>query len=119
MLPALLYAIYRRDWRLAAAAAAFAAVNPLLFAPPEDDEAWMTRVVLAERWWRETDRGFLDSSYPNVINVCNVPVTVYAMAAAYRGRPARSALAGGAAMALKFWYVAELVRRYEGEGGSE
>jgi hypothetical protein len=115
VLPALLYATYRRDWRLVAAVVAFAAVNPLLFAAPEDDEAWMTRVVLAERWWRETDRGFLDRSYPNVLNVCNAPVTLYATVAAYRGRPVRSALACGAAMALKFWYVAELVRRYEDE----
>jgi len=119
VLPALLYAIYRRDWRLVAATVAFAVVNPLLFAPPEDDEAWMTRVVLAERWWRETDRGFLDLSYPNALNVCNVPTTVYAVVAAYRGRPVRSALAGSAAMALKFWYVAELVRRYENEDESE
>lgn len=119
MLPALLYAIYRRDWRLVAVTAAFAAVNPLLFAPPEDDDAWMTRVVLAERWWRETDRGFFDPSYPNALNVLNVPTTVYAVVTAYRGRPVRSALAGCAAMALKFWYVAELVRRYEDEDGSE
>lgn len=115
MLPALLYAIYRRDWRLATAAAAFAALNPLLFAPPENDDAWMTRVVRAERWWRETDRGFLDTSYPNLLNVLNVPATLYAVVAAYRGRPVRAAVAGCAAMGLKFWYVAELARRYEGE----
>lgn len=111
--PALLYAVYRRDLRLLVAVLAFAVLNPLLFSPPETDEAWMTRVVLAERWWTEEGRGVLDLSYPNVLNLLNVPATVYALVAAYRRRPVRAALAGAASMALKFWYVGALVRRYD------
>jgi hypothetical protein len=112
--PALLYAIYRRDPRLLVAVLGFAALNPLLFSPPETDDAWMTRVVLAERWWTEEEgRGVLDLSYPNVLNLLNVPVTGYALVAAYRRRAVRSAVAGAASMALKFWYVGALVRRYD------
>jgi hypothetical protein len=112
-LPALLYALHRRNWRLAAAVVAFAALNPLLFAPPADDDAWMTRVVLAERWWTEERRGVFDLSYPNVLNVLNVPATGYALLAAYRRRPLRAAAAGAASMALKFWFVGALVRRHD------
>ena len=116
VLPVLLYAVYRRSWRIAASAIAFTILNPVLFSPPADDDAWMTRVVLAERWWTsETKRGVLDLSYPNVLNAINVPTTVYAFAAARRKQPIRAALAGLAAIALKFWYVGELVRRYDGE----
>ena len=114
LLPALLYAVYDRNWRLAAAAIVFTVVNPVLFSPPDDDSAWMTRVVLAERWWtRERRSRIFDGSYPNRLNLCNVPVSVYAFLAAYRRRPVRAAVAGAASMALKFWYVAELVRRYD------
>ncbi|NUB90944.1 hypothetical protein HTZ84_13110 [Haloterrigena sp. SYSU A558-1] len=114
LLPAILYAIYGRDWRIAAAAVAFTILNPLLFSPPRTDDAWMTRVVLAERWWtREHRGGLLELSYPNALNVLNVPTSGYAVVAAYRRQPLRAAVAGAAAMALKFWYVAELVRRYD------
>lgn len=112
--PALLYAIYRRDVRLLVAVIAFAVLNPLLFSPPDTDDAWMTRVVLAERWWTEEEgRGILDRSYPNVLNLLNVPTTGYALVAAYRQQPIRAALAGTVSMALKFWYVGALVRRYD------
>lgn len=120
VLPALLYAVYRRNWRVAAFALAFTILNPILFAPPENDDAWMTRVVLAERWWTsETDRGLLDLSYPNLLNLLNMPTTVYAFVAAYRKQPRRTALAGLASIALKFWYVGELVRRYDAEHSEE
>jgi len=113
-LPAILYAVYRRNWRLLVAVLGFTAVNPVLFPPPETDDAWMTRVVLAERWWTgERDGGLLDASYPNALNLLNVPATMYALLAAYRRKPLRTALACGASMALKFWYVGELVRRYD------
>ncbi|WP_126662854.1 DUF6653 family protein [Haloterrigena salifodinae] len=114
LLPAILYAIYSRNWRFGAAAVAFTILNPLLFSPPKTDDAWMTRVVLAERWWtRERQEGVLELSYPNALNVLNVPTSGYAVVAAYRKQPIRAAVAGVAAMALKFWYVAELVRRYD------
>lgn len=114
VLPVLLYAVYDRRWRLAGAAVVFTALNPLLFAPPATDDAWMTRAVLAERWWTsEQGNPVLGLSYPNVCNALNVPVSAYAFIAAYRRQPVRAALAGLASMALKLWYVGALVRRYE------
>lgn len=114
VLPALLSAVYHRNWRVAALIIGFAVLNPILFSPPDDDEAWMTHVVLAERWWTsETDRSVLSVSYPNVLNLINIVTTVYAFVAAYQKRPLRTILAGLASMVLKFWYVGELVRRYE------
>lgn len=113
-LPAVLYAIYHRNWRFLAAAVVFVVLNPLLFSPPETDDPWMTRVVLAERWWTdEMGRGVLDLSYPNVLNVLNVPISAYALLSAYRRRPIRTTLAGGASIGLKFWFVGTLVRRYD------
>jgi hypothetical protein len=54
------------------AALAWAVLNPVLFSPPETDEAWMTRVVLAERWWtEERGQGLISLSYPNVLNLLN------------------------------------------------
>jgi len=119
-LPAILYAVYRRDRRLLAAALAFTLVNPVLFAPPETDDAWMTRAVLAERWWtEERDRAVVGLSYPSVLNVANVFTAGYAVLAAYRWQPLRTALAGAATLALKFWFVAALVRRYEDRAPSD
>ncbi|WP_128905551.1 DUF6653 family protein [Halorubrum amylolyticum] len=112
--PALLYAVHHRKWRLAGAAVFFALVNPVLFSPPEDDDAWMTRVVLAERWWtREREEGLLDCGHPNGLNLLNVPVSIYAFVAAYRRKPVRAGVAGVVSMGLKFWYVVALVRRYD------
>ncbi|WP_336344505.1 DUF6653 family protein [Halalkalicoccus ordinarius] len=109
-LPAVLYAVYHRNWQFLAAAVVFVVLNPLLFPPPETEDAWMTRVVLAERWWTgEMGRGVLNLSYPKVLNV---PTSAYALLSAYRRRPIRTVLAGGASMALKFWFVGTLVRRY-------
>jgi hypothetical protein len=47
----IVYAVYRRDARLLAGALVWTVCNPFVFPPPETDEAWMTRAVLAERWW--------------------------------------------------------------------
>lgn len=110
-LPALLYAVYHRRWRLLAATVAFTILNPLLFPKPDDAEAWMTKVVLAERRWRETgDRlGALQ-----LLNVGNGLATLYAVYAASRRDVGGATVAGALAMTLKFAFVAALVRRYEG-----
>jgi hypothetical protein len=114
LLPVLLFAVYHRKPRLAGAALLFAAVNPVLFSPPETDDAWMTRAVLAERWWtREREAGLFDLTHPNRLNLLNVPVSAYAFVAAYRRRPLRAGLAGAVSMGLKFRFVGALVRRYD------
>ena len=119
IMPVVLAAIYAREWRLAAAAIGYAVVNPVLFSPPATTDAWMSRVVLAERWWTQ-DHHMLGLGYPNVLNVCNLGATIYAVAAAARKQPVRTAGAGVASMLLKLWYVAALVRRYDAAqtGGS-
>jgi hypothetical protein len=43
--PLLVLSVYRRDGRPVAGTVAFVVVNPALFPPPADDDAWMTRVV--------------------------------------------------------------------------
>jgi hypothetical protein len=113
-LPAILYAVYHRNWRFLATVGVFTTLNPLLFSPPEDEDAWMTRVVFAERWWtREERQGVLSFSYPNVLNVLNIPAAGYALFAAYRRQPLRVALMCVVSMVLKFWFVGALVRRYD------
>lgn len=114
LMPALLFAVYHRNWRLAGAALLFTVLNPILFAPPENDNAWMTRVVLAERWWtREQQEGIFDFTYPNGLNLLNIPISVYAFVAAYRRQPVQASVAGVLSMALKFWYVGALVHQYD------
>jgi hypothetical protein len=114
--PVLIYALYRRNWRLLAAALVFTAINPVLFPPPETDEAWMTRAVHAERWWLEQGRGTMGRSYPNVCNTLAVPGFLYALYAAWRRRPAGMALATALSMVLKLWWVGVLVRRFDEHG---
>ncbi|MCG1005941.1 DUF6653 family protein [Halorubrum lacusprofundi] len=116
VLPVLLYAVSDRNWKLGMAAVAFTLVNPVLFSPPEDTDAWMTRVVLAEEWWvEEQEQRVLGLTYPNLLNLLNIPLTGYAFASVYRKKPVRAALSGMGSMILKFWYVGSLVRRYDAE----
>ncbi|WP_394348213.1 DUF6653 family protein [Salinadaptatus halalkaliphilus] len=62
--PAVAYAIYRRSWRLLLLSILWGVVNPILFSPPKDEEAWMTRGVLAQQWWvRGEGHGIL--GYPS------------------------------------------------------
>lgn len=109
-LPLLVYGIGERRWRLVVATLVFAVVNPVLFAPPDDSEAWMTRVVLAERYWRTHDA---DIGHLGWLNLVNVPVTLYALVAAYRRDTGGATVATLLSMTLKFAFVAGLVRRFE------
>ena len=109
-LPVLVGAVVERRWRLFGLAVAFVVVNPVLFAPPDDADAWMTKVVLAERRWRASgdDLGAL-----RLLNVGNAAATLSAFAAAYRRDVGGATVATALAMTLKFAFVAALVRRYE------
>jgi hypothetical protein len=109
-LPVLMYGVYARRPRLVAAALGFVVVNPVLFSPPEDADAWMTRVVLGERMYYR-HRG--SPGAVDLLNYVNGPVTAYAVYAAYRRRPARTVLATALSMALKFLFVGFVARYYE------
>jgi len=110
----LVYAVYRRDWRLLLAGLLWTAINPVLFAPPETHDAWMTRAVLAERWWvREEGNGTVGRSYPNVCNTAGGLAFGYALLAAWRRRPAGAAVGTALGSALKLWWIGVLVRRYD------
>ncbi len=110
----LAYAVYRRDWRLLAAALAWTALNPFLFSPPESEEAWMTRAVLAERWWiTEQRNATVGFGYPNLLNTCGAAGFCYALYAAWRQRPAGTALGVALSVGLKLWWLRVLVDRYD------
>jgi len=112
--PVLIYAVYRRDFRLVAAALVWTAINPILFSPPESADAWMTRAVLAERWWiRDENNPTVGLGYPNVTNAVGALGFVYALYAAWRRRPAGAAIGAAASVALKLWWLRVLVRRYD------
>ncbi|MFC7200175.1 DUF6653 family protein [Halospeciosus flavus] len=107
--------MYTRRWRLLVAALVFAVVNPVLFSPPADESAWMTRVVYAEEAWTAAGRPLFGAGYPEALNALNVPTFGYALYAAARRKPRRAALATAVSMALKFWFVGALVRWYDDE----
>jgi hypothetical protein len=110
VLPVLLYGIYARRPRLVAAALAFTVVNPVLFSPPRDADAWMTKVVLGERMYyrhREGPRPI------DLLNYANGPISAYAVYAAYRRRPLRTAVATALSMLTKFAFVAFVARYYD------
>lgn len=111
--PVLVYALYRRDWRLLAAAIGWLVVNPAAFPAPTDDEAWMTRGVLAEREWLRRGNGTFGTSWPNVLNLLNLPVTLYVGWATLRRRPLHAVVATALLMALKLLWIDELIARIE------
>ena len=109
-LPLLMLSIYRRDERLLVGTVLFVALNPVLFPPPEDDDAWMTRVVYGERLWLEHG----NRRHPiQLLNVANAFLTLYAVRAAVRRQPVRTTVATTGAMALKFLFVAVVADYYD------
>lgn len=108
------YAVYRRDPRLLVAALLWAAVNPVLFSPPPDESAWMTRAVLAERWWLgDAGESAVGLDRPNVYNAGGAVAFVYALYAAWRRRPVRAALGVVLNAGLKLQWLRALVERYD------
>ena len=116
--PVLVYAIYSRRRRLLVATLAFVAVNPVLFPRPARTDGWLSRIVLAEREWIDAGNGTTGLSYPNVLNLLNVPASLLALYAAVRRRPLATFLATATAMALKLWWVDAILHRtgVAGEG---
>jgi len=106
-------ALYRRDWRLLVATLCWTVLNPVLFAPPDDEDAWMTRAVLAERWWLREGHSTVGLTYPNVYNTVGAAGFLVAVVAAWRRRPAVTGLGTAVSVGLKLWWLAVLVRRYD------
>lgn len=112
--PLIVYAVYRRDRRLLAAALLWGAINPVVFPPPDGGAAWMTRAVLAERWWIGTEGNrTVGLGYPNVCNAGGAVAALYALYAAWRRQPAGTAVATALSVGLKLWWLAAIVRRYD------
>lgn len=110
----IVYAMYRRNWRLLGAAFVWVAMNPFLFSPPETEDAWMTRAVLAERWWiREETNRTVGLNYPNICNTAGALGFIYALYAAWRQSPKGATLGVVASIGLKLWWLRELVRQYD------
>lgn len=110
----LVWAVYRGDRRTVALAAGFLAVNPVVFPPPADGTAWMTRGVRAERAWLAAGR---PGRWRSVLNALNSVAFAYGLLAAHRRQPLRAAVAALAVTLLKLAVVADLVREYEPGGG--
>jgi hypothetical protein len=110
----IVYALYRRNWRLLGAALVWTAINPFLFDPPDTDDAWMTRAVLAERWWvREETNRTVGLGYPNICNTAGALGFLYALYAAWRRSPTEAALGVVASIGLKLWWLRVLVTEYD------
>ena len=110
----IVYTLYRRNWQLLGAVLLWTAINPLLFSPPESEDAWMTRAVLAERWWiREETNRTVGLAYPNVYNTGAALGSVYALYAAWRRSPKGATLGVMASVGLKLWWLKVLVNHYD------
>ena len=108
------YAIYRRNWRLLGASFVWTVVNPLLYSTPHTEDAWMTRAVLAERWWiREQTNRTVGLAYPNICNTAASLGFVYAVYAAWRQAPKGATLGVVASVGLKLWWLRVLVTHYD------
>lgn len=110
----LVYAVYRRDVRLFVVTLAWTAVNPFLFPPPDEEDAWMTRAVRAEQWWiYEEGNATVGADYPNVCNAVGALGFCVALYAAWRRHRTVAALGAVASVAFKLWWLRVLVRRYD------
>jgi hypothetical protein len=117
---ALVYAVYTRNVRLLVAVLAWIAINPFLFPPPDEADAWMTRAVRAEQWWLyEQENATVGIDYPNVANAVGALGFCCALAAAWRRRPAGAAVGAIVSVALKLWWLRVLVSRYDARPAGE
>ena len=108
----IVYALYDRNWWLFGAALVWIASNPFLFSPPETEDAWMTRAVLAERWWtNEKGNRTVGPGYPNICNTAGALGFIYAVYAAWRQSPTGATLGIVASVGLKLWWLRGLVKQ--------
>jgi hypothetical protein len=96
--PVLFAGVYRRDRALPAGTLLFVLMNPLLFDPPEGDDAWATRVVLGER--RRLEAGIGSSPFGALLVAVAAPVDLYAIRSAVRRDAAGTVFGTGLSVAL-------------------
>lgn len=109
--PLILLAVYFGSKRLLTLALGWTAVNPIVFSRVDretDRPSIMTRGVDAERAWFQGD---LDPGAWERLNGLSAAPFAYALYAAYRRRPVRTAVAGAVSMALKLAFVFGIARR--------
>ncbi|MFT4883664.1 MAG: hypothetical protein ACI8U4_001173 [Natronomonas sp.] len=112
--PALIVGIYTRKWAALGATLFFIAINPVLFsAPDEEPDDWMYRGVLAERQWSDRGKPFVGLGFPQVLSLVQIFAFLANLYAAYKRRPLATAATTVATMALKLWFVNELIKRYD------
>ena len=108
--PTLVVAIYRRDRPLLVGTLLAVALNPVLFSPPEDDDAWATRVVLGERVWLEREPL---ASPETAFVAASAPVYLFTLRAAAKRRPVRTVVGTVASMTLMLLFFRRMVRLHE------
>ncbi|MFC4548915.1 MULTISPECIES: DUF6653 family protein [Halorussus] len=108
--PTFVLAIYRRDRRLFAGTLLAVALNPLLASPPDDDDAWATKVVLGERVWLDGGRLL---SRETAFVACCAPVYLYTLRAAVERRPVGTACGTVVSMVLMLAFFRRMARLYE------
>lgn len=111
---AIVYALYRRNWRLLGAALVWTVLNPFLFSPSPTEDAWMTRAVRAERWWfSEKANSTVGFGYPNICNTAGAFGFVYALYAACRQLSRGATVGVIVSVGLKLWWLRVLVSQYD------
>ncbi|WP_394349511.1 DUF6653 family protein [Natronococcus pandeyae] len=110
--PTLILAIYRQNRPLLAGILLFVGINPLVAPPPENDDAWATRVVLGEQVWLE--QGILSSKETLFTAVC-APIYLYTIRAAIERDPVRTVVGTVVSMVLMFLFFSRMVSLYEKE----
>ena len=108
--PLLLVPAWRRSGRDAALVGAWMALNPVVFPPPADEDAWSTRAILGEEQWI-ADR---PADLALAVDIAALLAGAVAVVAAWRHRavPAAAATAAEMALLMAYW---ELMTRYHEE----